>query len=85
MIFDMRADIPRLHVRTYSSHYKKLSTETPDYAAWYKAKEKPTLSDDEFHKGDDFVIELTDFRQRFDNWADKSTIIGKDSAFADIA
>jgi hypothetical protein len=65
MRFDMAGDAPTIHVGTYSTHYDKKSTETPDYAAWYKAQEKPKLTDAEFHAQDDFTITLTDFRARF--------------------
>ncbi|WP_375248288.1 hypothetical protein [Sphingomonas sp.] len=35
------------------------------YAAWYKAVEKPKLTDAQFHDQEDFTINLTGFRQRF--------------------
>jgi hypothetical protein len=65
MTFDMSASAPMIQVRTYSTHFKKFSTELPEYASWYKPGEKPTLTDDEFHAQDDFRIALTDFRERF--------------------
>jgi len=65
MTFDMTAPTPKVHVRTYSTHYGKQSSDTADYAAWYKAKEKPKLSDADFHAQDDFSFDLADFRQRF--------------------
>lgn len=65
MTFDMAQVTPVIQVQTYSTHYKKRSTETPEYAAWYKAREKPKMSDAEFHAQDDFKIELVDFRKRF--------------------
>lgn len=73
MTFAMGQPVPAVKIRTYSSHYKKLSSETADYAAWYKADEKPHLTDQEFHAGDEFTIDLTDFRARFD----KTARIGK--------
>jgi len=69
MTFDMAAAVPTIKVRTYSTHYKKLSVDTPDYATWYKAQEKPKLSDEAFHGEDDFTIPLADFRKRFDKTA----------------
>jgi hypothetical protein len=66
MEFDMSAAVPIVRVRTYSTHYKRHSLNTPQYAAWYKAQEKPELSDEAFHREDDFQLELTDFRKRFD-------------------
>ncbi len=69
MTFDMAAAVPTIKVRTYSTHYKSLSVDTPDYAKWYKTQEKPKLSDEAFHAEDDFTISLADFRKRFDKTA----------------
>ena len=69
MRFEMGGATPVVKVRTYSTHYGKHSREVADYAAWYKAGEKPKLSDAEFNAGDDFSIDLTDFRARFDRRA----------------
>lgn len=69
MTFDMAPATPVVRVRTYSTHYQKLSSATPDYAAWYKPDEKPKLSDADFLAGDEFGIDLTDFRARFDKTA----------------
>ncbi len=69
MTFDMAAVVPTIKVRTYSTHYKTRSIDTPDYAKWYKAQEKPKLSDEAFHAEDDFTISLADFRKRFDKTA----------------
>ena len=66
MTFDLGAEPPRIQVRTYSTHYQKFSSEIPDYASWYRDQEQPQMTDAEFHAADQFVIELTDFRQRFD-------------------
>ena len=65
MTFDMTGETPRVHVHTYSTVYKTESLDAPDYVSWYKAKEKPQLSDADFHAADDFTFDLTDFRQRF--------------------
>lgn len=65
MAFDMGGATPKVHVHTYSSYYKKESADTADYAAWYKAHEKPKLSDADFHAQDDFTFDLTDFVARF--------------------
>jgi hypothetical protein len=65
MEFDLGGDVPRITVRTYSTHYDTYSKDLPTYAAWYKAHEQPDLSDVEFHATDAFVLELDDFRQRF--------------------
>ncbi len=66
MEFDTSLDVPTIRVRTYSTHYKKFSSEMPEYAAWYKPWENADLTDEEFLARDDFVIELEDFRERFD-------------------
>lgn len=65
MRFDMAAQPPRVHVRTYSSHYRAFSSDLPQYAQWYKRYEQPGLSDAEFLSGDDFTLELKDFSVRF--------------------
>jgi len=65
MTFDFSTARPSVHVHTYSTYYKKESVDTPEYAAWYKAHEKPSLSDSEFHAQDDFSFNLDDFRRRY--------------------
>ena len=65
MTFDMGSETPRISVRTYSTHYKKESAATPEYASWYKAAEKPKLSDADFLAQENFILELPDFRKRF--------------------
>ena len=66
MRFDMQAATPVMTVKTYSTHYEKMSRDTDTYAAWYKAGEKPNLSDAAFHDEDDYAVTLTGFRARFD-------------------
>ncbi|OYX33804.1 MAG: serine/threonine protein phosphatase [Caulobacterales bacterium 32-69-10] len=66
MTFDMTGAVPTIHVRTYSTFYGKDSKALPTYAQWYKPREKPELSDEDFLAQDDFVIRLADFRSRFD-------------------
>ena len=65
MRFDFSGTPATISVHTYSSHYKTDSRETTAYAAWYKKREQPHLSDTEFHDMDDFVIRLDGFKQRF--------------------
>lgn len=65
MTFDTAPATPTIRVRTYSTHYRKQSSDTAEYAAWYKASEKPKLTDEQFHGQDDFTIDLTGFRERF--------------------
>jgi hypothetical protein len=69
MTFDMGPAIPTVRVRTYSTHYRKASADTPQYLAWYKAEEHPAKSDAAYLAGDDFRIDLDDFRARFDRTA----------------
>ncbi|MAN47003.1 MAG: serine/threonine protein phosphatase [Hyphomonas sp.] len=66
MSFDFGAEVPVLTVDTYSTYYRKDSRDTADYAVWYKAAEKPNLSDEAFHDEDDYTLSLEDFRARFD-------------------
>jgi hypothetical protein len=65
MTFHMDTSTPTIQVRTYSTYYRRYSTELPQYAAWYKAGEAPKLTDAEFNDRDDFILELTDFHERF--------------------
>lgn len=63
--FDLQWERPSITVKTYSSHYQTYSSELTTYSKWYKKQEQPDMSDDEFYQADDYVIELTDFHQRF--------------------
>ena len=63
--FDMSGDAPTLKVRTYSPFYGKDSRALATYAQWYKAAERPELTDGQFIDQSDFVLTLTDFRKRF--------------------
>jgi len=65
MTFHLNGAAPRVDVRTYSSYYGKYSSELETYADWYKPREQPEMSDEEFLAADEFTIELTDFRTRF--------------------
>ena len=65
MDFYLEADRPRIEVRTYSTHYDAYSSELDTYAAWYREREQPGMTDEEFLAADEFTIELTDFRARF--------------------
>ena len=65
MTFEMGSEIPRISVRTYSTHYKKESAAMQEYASWYKAVEKPKLTDADFLAQDNFTLELRDFKKRF--------------------
>lgn len=65
LTFGLAETVPTLSVRTYSTHYKKFSTEIPEYAAWYRQFEQPRTSDEEFVRRDDFSVALSDFSKRF--------------------
>jgi hypothetical protein len=65
MKFDLDGDSPRVEIRTYSTHYRAYSSELPTYARWYKPREQPNMSDEEFLRADEFTLELRDFRERF--------------------
>jgi len=65
MEFDFTGKEPAVKVRTYSTHYRKLSTEVRQYARWYRDHEDPGMSDRDFAKEDDFTLTLTDFVKRF--------------------
>ena len=65
MHFDMSAEVLRIQVRTYSSHYQALSGELDNYVDWYKGHEQPAMTAAEFLAADEFELDLGDFRQRF--------------------
>ena len=65
MTFHLAGDAPRVEIRTYSTHYRAYSSALPSYAQWYKQREQPNMSDEEFLRADEFTLELADFRQRF--------------------
>lgn len=65
LTFHLAAADPTLSVRTYSTHYKKFSTDIARYAAWYRQYEQPTATDEEFGRMDDFSVTLPDFTKRF--------------------
>ena len=65
MAFHTRGANPMVDVRTYSSHYESYSSELEDYAEWYKRREQPNMSDEQFLNKDEFKIELRDFHDRY--------------------
>ncbi len=69
LTFDMGSATPSIQVKTYSTHYKKFSSEIPEYAKWYRPNEQPSMTDAEFLAAEEFVIPLADFRARFDKTA----------------
>ncbi|AQR61488.1 serine/threonine protein phosphatase [Brevundimonas sp. LM2] len=69
MQFDLSGEVPTVRVRTYSTHYDRYASETPDYARWYRPREQPQMTDEAFVAADDFVIRMDDFRDRFGHGA----------------
>jgi len=65
MTFHTRGANPRIEIKTYSSHYESYSSELDAYAEWYKDREQPEISDEQFLAADEFTIELADFYSRF--------------------
>ena len=65
MRFDFSTVPASLSVQTYSSFFKRYSSEVDEYAEWYRQKEQPDMSDAEFHAADEFVISLDGFEDRF--------------------
>jgi hypothetical protein len=63
--FDFTGPVARLQVRTYSTHFKAYAGDLPEYARWYRSREKPGLSDAEFLAEEEFTLELDDFFRRF--------------------
>ena len=63
--FDFTGAVPRIEIRTYSTHFKAYASELPDYGSWYRSREKPNLSDAEFLAEEEFTIVLDDFVSRF--------------------
>jgi hypothetical protein len=66
MKFDLTGGSPRVEIRTYSTHYRAYSRDLPTYAQWYRPREQPGMTDEEFMRADEFTLELTDFRERFE-------------------
>lgn len=63
--FETGGIAPRIEVRTYSTHYRELSSEIDQYAAWYREHEQPDMSDEAFLAAEEFTVPLVDFRERF--------------------
>ncbi|MBK7949840.1 MAG: metallophosphoesterase [Deltaproteobacteria bacterium] len=63
--FETGGVAPRIDVRTYSTHYRRLSSELERYADWYRPHEQPNMSDAEFLAAEEFTVPLVDFRERF--------------------
>jgi hypothetical protein len=66
MTFYLDGENPRIDVRTYSTHYDLYASELASYAEWYKPREQPELTDEQFVAADEFVIPLKDWHARFE-------------------
>src|SRR3546814_12010407 len=53
-----------VQVKTISTYYKSTASKLPTYSAFYKEKEKPTATDEEFIASDEFALDLDDFYAR---------------------
>lgn len=65
MRFDFATKPATITIKTFSSHYEQYSSDMDKYADWYKIREQPELSDEEFYATDNFVISLDGFTSRF--------------------
>ncbi|MCK9541393.1 MAG: metallophosphoesterase [Novosphingobium sp.] len=65
MKFNLNSATPKVIVQTYSTHYGKKSIDMDQYARFYKSREGASLSDEDFHNSDNFMIYLDDFIGRF--------------------
>lgn len=65
MTFHMGAEDPRVDVRTYSTHYDAYASDLGPYADWYKSREQPEMTDEQFVSADEYTISLNDWRARF--------------------
>lgn len=65
MRFRLDGDKPQIGISTYSTVYKANAVQLPTYSAFYKAKEKPKLTDKEFVGEEEFTLTLDGFAERF--------------------
>ncbi|APL93592.1 serine/threonine protein phosphatase [Sphingobium indicum] len=65
MQFDLSGPKASVQVKTISTYYKSTASKLPTYSAFYKEKEKPTATDEEFIASDEFALDLDDFHARF--------------------
>lgn len=65
MRFDLDAAAPSLTVSTYSTYYKSTAAQFPPYARYYKAKEKPKMTEDQFIAEEEFSVSMAGFAERF--------------------
>src|SRR3546814_6477622 len=62
MQFDLSGPKASVQVKTISTYYKSTASKLPTYSAFYKEKEKPTATDEEFIASDEFALDLDDFQ-----------------------
>lgn len=65
MTFHLQGENPRIDVRTYSPHYEAYASDLETYADWYKSREQPDMTDEQFVSADEYTINLNDWRTRF--------------------
>ena len=65
MNFDFSTWPATIRVKTFSSYFKRYSSQMKYYAQWYREYEQAQMSDSEFHAADEFVIRLDGFENRF--------------------
>lgn len=65
MTFHLGAENPRVDVRTYSTHYDTYASDLEAYADWYKSREQPEMTDEQFVNADEYTITVNDWRARF--------------------
>lgn len=65
MTFHLGGDNDRVDVSTYSTHYGVYADELESYATWYKGREQPEMTDEQFVSADEYVISLNDWSARF--------------------
>lgn len=63
--FELGSATPRIAVRTYSTYFKRTSSELAEYADWYREHEQAGMSDAEFLAAEHYELTLEDFRERF--------------------
>lgn len=65
MTFHLGSEDPRVEVRTYSAHYDAYASELETYADWYKSREQPEMTDEQFVSADEYTIRLNDWTARY--------------------
>ncbi len=65
MTFHLQDENPRVGVRTYSTHYDAYASDLGTYADWYKSREQPEMTNEQFVSADEYTINLKDWRARF--------------------